>query len=133
MPRNPESIEQARRFAQAAARSLADDKCGDVRVLDVVGLTTICDFIVLGTGTSERQIRSVAKGVFETADAHDFQHMGGHRRDTASSSSNWVAMDFVDVVVHVFDREARLFYDLDNLYGDAKEVAWQERADAAVK
>ncbi|MEM8873944.1 MAG: ribosome silencing factor [Planctomycetota bacterium] len=124
--RSPEQLDQARAFAIAAARAMKDDRCSNVRVLDVVGLTSICDFIVLGTGTSERQMRTVVKSLFEVAEETGFDHMGGHRRDSAGQSSNWVALDFIDVVTHVFDPDAREFYDLDNLYGDAKDVAWEE-------
>ncbi|MEM6315146.1 MAG: ribosome silencing factor [Planctomycetota bacterium] len=128
MGQQQQQLDEARSFAIAAANAMKDDRCSNVRVLEVAGLTSICDFLVLGTGTSERQIRTVIKSLFEVAEELGFDHMGGHRRDSAGQSSNWAALDFVDVVAHVFDQDAREFYDLDNLYGDAREVAWEKQS-----
>jgi ribosome-associated protein len=91
-------------------------------VLDVSGLSPITDFFVLATGTSARQMRSVCG---------DIEELGAPLGHNALSRSgmegdHWMCIDFVDVVVHVFNDEARQFYDLDNLWGDAKRVEWKE-------
>jgi len=83
--------------------------------------------MVLATGTSPRQMKSVAD---------DLQELGESQRNPALSrvgdeSGQWIVVDFVDVVAHVFGAEARNFYDLDNLWGDAKIVEWEETVGAA--
>ena len=115
-------IESSRRLAVDAARLAAATHCTNVSVLDVRGLCPITDFLVIATGTSSRQMRSVAEEIMEMAD---------QRGDRALSSNgleggSWVIADFIDVILHVFSPEARLYYDLDNLWGDARHVHWDE-------
>ncbi len=109
-----------REFAVFAAALAAQTRCHHVVVLDVRGLSPITDFLVIGTGTSARQMRSVIDDLVE---------MGSERSQTALSRSgsdgeSWMLVDFVNVVVHLFSQEARQFYDLENLWGDARKVEW---------
>jgi len=117
----------ARQFAIEVARLLANTRCSHVRLLDATGISPITDYMVLATGTSPRQMKSVAD---------DLQELGESQRNPALSrvgdeSGQWIVVDFVDVVAHVFGAEARNFYDLDNLWGDAKIVEWEETVGAA--
>jgi ribosome-associated protein len=105
------------------ARLMSDTKCANVRVLDVTGLSPVCDFIVLGTGTSTRQMKTVADDVAEWGEEHGLRSFG-----KAGTGENWIALDLVDVVVHVFSQEGRHYYDLENLWGDATDVAWKRDA-----
>lgn len=89
-------------------------------VLNVIGLSPVTDYIVLGTGTSSRQIRSVAENL--RIAGREFGHRALPGGETAD---NWMLVDFVDVVVHLFDADARDYYDLDSLWGDAPRVAWE--------
>jgi ribosome-associated protein len=111
----------ARQLAIDAARMLADTRCHNVAVLDVSGLSPVTDFMVIATGTSPRQMRSAVDDVDEMAEP--LGHRALSRSDDGAGS--WILMDFVDVVVHVFSQEARAYYDLDNLWGDAQRVAWE--------
>ena len=112
--------ERAREFAISAARLLADDKCEGVIILDVRRLSPITDFLVIGTGTSDRQMRSVLVNVEEAGGAAGFAAFRTNRDDRAT----WLLADFVDVVVHVFEPNARAHYDLEMLWGDAVRVEW---------
>jgi ribosome-associated protein len=113
----------ARKFSIQSARHLANTRCQNVVVLDMQGLSPITDFLVIGTGTSPRQMRSVLDELEEIA-APD-----GHQKLSRSGddSGQWIVIDFVDVVVHLFSPEARNYYDLDNLWGDAPRVEWDEK------
>jgi ribosome-associated protein len=120
-------IESSRRLAIDAARLAASTHCSNVVILDVRGLSPITDFLVIATGTSPIQMRSVAQEVTEMAEA---------RGDRALSTSgleagSWILADFIDIVLHLFSPEARLYYDLDNLWGDARRVEWQEQPIAS--
>ena len=91
-------------------------------MLDATGISPITDYMILATGTSPRQMKSVAD---------DLEELGAAQNNRALSrvgddSGQWLVVDFVDVVAHVFSSEARSFYDLDNLWGDAKFVEWEE-------
>jgi ribosome-associated protein len=102
---------------------MADTKCANVRVLDVSGISPVCDFLVIGTGTSVRQMKTVADDVADWGKEHDLRSFG-----QAGTGENWIALDLVDVVVHVFSQEGRMYYDLDNLWGDATDVPWKRDA-----
>ena len=86
------------------------------------GLSPITDYMVIGTGTSPRQMRTVCDQLEEIAEPK------GHHKLSRSGdeSGQWIVIDFVDVVCHVFSQEGRAYYDLDNLWGDAHRVEWQE-------
>ena len=117
----------ARQFAVEAARVLFDTRCHNVAVLDVTGISPVTDFLVLANGTSPRQMRSASEAVEEFGDPLGHKTLSRSRDD----SGQWIVLDFVDVVVHVFNPDARLYYDLDNLWGDAKRVPWEREAQAA--
>lgn len=110
-----------RTFATHAARLLADSRCDDVRVLDVRSLSQVTDFFVIASGTSDRQIRSVGGDVEQLAALEGYRALGVQGRESAQ----WVVVDFVDVVVHLFAPESRAYYDLESLWGDAAKVDWQ--------
>ncbi len=111
---------EPREFALELARIAADHKADNVVVLDLRGLTSITDYLVISTGTSERQMRAVADHVREYAAKVGERPYGM----SGYESESWLLLDFVDVVVHVFSREARDYYDLELLWGDAPRLAW---------
>jgi ribosome-associated protein len=110
----------AKTFAIEAAKLAAATRCHSVVVLDVRGLSPMADFLVLATGTSDRQMRGVGNEIEELGDGVG-QHVV-HR----SSNETWILLDYVDVVVHLFEHETRMFYDLDSLWGDAPRVTWKD-------
>lgn len=114
----------ARTFAFHVARLMADTHCEDVLVLDVSKISQVTDFFVLGTGTSDRQMKSVAE------DLKKLGQLEGHGiyRAHGSGSDQWYVVDFVDVVVHLFEPGQRAWYDLDGLWADAERVAWKRPA-----
>ena len=112
----------ARQFATEAARLAANTRCHNVVVLDVRGLSPVTDYMVLATGTSPRQMKTVTDDLEELGEPMNY-----HRYSRADdAASNWTVIDFVDVVVHVFSQDARRYYDLDSLWGDAARVEWRE-------
>ena len=115
-------LAEARQFAVEVARLMANTRCHNVVVLDVSGLSPVTDFFVLGTGTSARQMKTVMEDVQELAEQRRVGCLGrsGYEGET------WMLCDMVDVLVHVFSQEGRMFYDLDSLWGDARKVEWKE-------
>ncbi len=111
-------------FAIEAARLARDDKCEQVLVLDVTDLSQLTDYLVIASGTSDRQMASTLQHIMELAKEHDLSSFG-RDRDT---SSTWFLADFVDVVIHLFEPNARAHYDLEMLWGDADRIKW-ERPD----
>ena len=105
-------------MAVVLARALDSKKGQDIKVLKTGDLTTLADYFVLCTATSNTQVKAMSDACEEAAEAHGerVHHIEGHRGGT------WLLMDFSSVVVHVFTDEARKFYDLERLWSDAQEV-----------
>ena len=121
-------LDTARRFAIQAARLAANTNCQNVVVLDVSAVSPVTDFMIIATGTSPRQMQTVCDEVEDAGEGQDFKAFSR----VGDDSANWTCIDFVDVVVHVFSQDARGYYDLDGLWGDATHVAWREEGDGTV-
>ena len=100
------------------AKALDSKKAGGLKVLKTEGLTTLADYFVICTATSNTQIKAMSDACEEAAEKNGERahHIEGHRGGT------WLLMDFSSVVVHVFTDEARKFYDLERLWSDAEEI-----------
>jgi ribosome-associated protein len=102
---------------------LADElRCEDVVILDLRDLSPACDYFLIATGTSDRQMRSVADAMDEHA-----EKAGHHRYGLAGyEQATWLLVDYVDLVVHIFDQDSREYYDLELLWGDAPRLEWAD-------
>ncbi len=112
----------ARAFALAAAKVAAERHCSDIVVLDLSGKSPATDYFVIATGTSDRQMRTVADEISQTAREQHFQRFGRAGYEQA----RWILLDYVDVVIHIFDSEYRDYYDLELLWGDAERLTIDE-------
>lgn len=95
--------------------SLDDLKGQNILALDVSGVSSVTDFMVMASGTSNRHVRSLVQHVVERARASGCEPMGIE----GQGSSDWVLVDLGDVVVHVMQEETRSFYDLERLWKSA--------------
>ena len=98
-----------------AAQAAYDKKGEDVQVLDLTELSDVCDYFVLATGTNNRQVDSIVDEIEEKGAEHPFSIEGREQK-------TWMLMDYGSVVVHVFTPEARDFYRLEKLWGDAPQL-----------
>ncbi len=113
---------RAREVAIAVARALDGAKCEHIVVLDVRELSQVTSYIVIGSGTSDRQIRTAAISAEEAA-----EEMGEATfRSNRNEASTWVVADFIDVVAHIFEPNARAHYDLEMLWDGGPEVEWRD-------
>jgi len=110
-----------RDFVIEAARLLADRHCENVVLLDVRGLSQVCDYVLIGSGTSDRQMKSLAEELEDLGGANDNPVF----RSSQDSSVTWIVIDFVDLVAHLFEPDQRAYYDLEGLWSDAESVDWQ--------
>ena len=113
--------DDARDFAVDAARLLADSHCDDILIFDVAELSPVTKYLIIATGTSDRQIKSVGADVAELGRQRDFDKYGSDR----DGSSTWVVIDLVEVMVHLFEPATRAHYDLEMMWGDAPQVDWR--------
>ena len=104
-----------------AARIAADNKGRDILVLDLRPCTPMFDYFVIATGTSRRQIHTLAEEIDAVLKGQGETRMGIEGYE----SSKWVVQDYGDMLVHVFDPDTRAYYSLEELWADAPRVDWE--------
>ena len=103
---NPDQLQQL------VITALEDLKAIDIRVLDVRELTSITDYMVICSGTSNRHVKSIANSVITSSKANDIQPLGIE----GETDSEWILIDLGDILVHVMQSKARERYDLESLW-----------------
>lgn len=97
-----------------------DDKKGEnIRMLDIRDVTVIAEYFIIATGNNENQVKAIADNVTEElAKKHGMtpKHVEGYNH------AEWILLDYADYVIHIFDKEQRLFYDLERIWRDGKEI-----------
>lgn len=116
------SSDRSLQLAMAAAREAEDNRGTNVVVLDMRSETTIFDYFVIATGTSNRQLRAMSDAIDDVLEKQ--QH---HRRlgREGYEESHWIALDYGSVVVHLFDATTRDYYRIEELWAGAKPVEWK--------
>jgi ribosome-associated protein len=104
--------------ALALCQALLTRKGLDIRALDLAEVSAFTDFFVIATGTSNRHAKTLADAVLETARELGERPIGVEGQQLG----RWILIDLADVVVHIFQQEARDFYDLERLWGEAERV-----------
>ena len=104
----------SREMAKAACHALSDKKAEEIRIIDISEISTIADYFIIADGSNKSQIQAMADNVSEVLGRAgvNLRQMEGYQ------NANWVLMDFQDVIIHIFDRENRLFYDLERIWRD---------------
>ena len=109
-------------LAVSVARAAADKLAEDIVILDLRGRNSVTDYFVLATVKNPRHQQAVNVAVVDCARSMGSRPYGAEGKN----EGRWSLLDFVDVVVHVFDTEWRKLYDLELLWGDAPRVEWEE-------
>jgi ribosome-associated protein len=111
-------------LAMSLAAAIDDKQGEEVRVLDLRGVCGFADYFVLATGGSDRHMRALADATLETASRSGAKPLGVEGKGLG----RWVLVDLGDVVVHLFSGEAREYFGLERLWGDAENVALEGAA-----
>ena len=122
-PGDPKVI---REFAIELARLSSELKCEQVVLIDVRGRNQLCEYLVIVSGTSDRQMKSVS----DQLKAFGAQHGSPRWKRDRDTNGTWIAADFVDVVVHLFEPGQRAWYDLEGMWADAPRVEWRRNVPA---
>lgn len=105
-------------MAKLAIEALEDKKAEDIRVIDISEVSVIADYFLIAGGNNRNQIQTLCDNVEEKLGRAGYLCRQKEGYDTA----NWILMDFGDVIVHIFDKENRLLYDLERIWRDGKMV-----------
>lgn len=115
-------MEAGREMAKLAYEALEDKKGLDMKIIDIRDVSCIADYFVIASGTNVNQVQAMVDNVEEKLGRAGFEP----KQIEGSRNSTWILMDYGDLIVHVFDEENRLFYDLERIWKDGKEMAAEE-------
>ncbi len=99
--------------------AIDDKKGGNTRILDISEITTISDYFVVTSGNNYNQVRAIADNVEEELLK---KHGKKPERVEGYNNGEWILLDYIDYVIHIFDKEQRLFYDIERIWSDGKEI-----------
>ncbi len=109
-------------YCKIASAALSDRKAEDIKIIDIRDLSPIADFFVIASGTNLNQIQAMR----DAADEALFKAGLNVKQVEGNSKSTWILMDYGDIIIHIFSREDRAFYDLERIWGDGKVVDIKE-------
>jgi len=111
-------MERSKLIVKKAYQALSDKKGEDIKIIEIGKLSTVADYFIIANGSNAPHVESLVDNVEEEL----LKEKIHAERIEGVRSSGWILMDYNDVVVHVFSKEDRLFYDLERIWRDGKEV-----------
>ena len=108
----------SKEMARIAYEALDEKKAEDIRILNIEKVSVIADYFLIASGTNRNQVQALAENVEEAL----YKAGCEVRQKEGVRSANWILMDYGDIIVHIFDRENRLFYDLERIWVDGENI-----------
>ena len=105
-------------LVKLAVSALEEKKASDISVIDITGLSVIADCFIIASAENERQTAALCDNVEETLGKAGYSL----RQIEGRNSANWILMDYNDVIIHIFDKENRLFYDIERIWKDGRKI-----------
>lgn len=108
----------SKEYCKVAITALEDRKAEDVKVIDIQEISPVADYFVIANGTNQNQIQAMRDACEEALYKAGLKV----RQIEGNSNSTWILMDYGDIIVHIFSKEDRLFYDLERIWRDGKVI-----------
>lgn len=105
-------------LVKAAYRALDEKKASDITVIDISGLSVLADYFIVASADNLRQTAALADNVEEKLAKAGF----ACRQIEGKAGAGWILMDYNDVIIHIFDKENRLFYDIERIWSDGRKI-----------
>ena len=112
-PMNP-----SKEMVKLAVKALEDKKGEDIKIIDIQNVSVLADYFIIARGANPNQVQAMADNVEEELFKAGFEA----RQVEGYNTANWILMDYNDIIVHIFSREDRLFYDLERIWRDGKVI-----------
>lgn len=111
-------MNNSKKMTTLAIKALEDKKGNDIRVIDIQDVSIIADYFIIASGSNRNQVQTMADNVEEVLGRSGYEprQLEGH------GTATWILMDYNDIIVHIFSEEDRLFYDLERIWRDGKNV-----------
>ncbi len=115
-------MNESKKMALLAVEALEDKKAEDITIIDISEVSVLADYFIIADGNNKNQVQAMVDNVQEELfkAGYEMKQMEGYRE------GNWILLDFGDIIIHIFDKENRLFYDLERIWKDGKEVSIEE-------
>lgn len=113
---------QSKEMAKLAYQALSEKKAEDIRIIDISEISVIADYFIIASGSNANQLQAMQDSVDEQLYKAGYyaKQIEGNQR------SSWILMDYSDIIVHIFSKEDRLFYDLERIWRDGKDIDPEE-------
>ena len=115
-------MEEAKKMALLALDGLEDKKAEDIAILDISEISVLADYFIIANGTNRNQVQAMADSVEEALGKAGYEP----KQIEGYQTANWILMDYKDIIVHVFGREDRGFYDLERIWRDGKQITRED-------
>ena len=119
------TVSTEKMMAQIACKAIDDKKGQDIKVIDIHTVSVIADYFVIASGSNSNQVQAIVDNVEEQLGRAGFEA----KQIEGNRNSSWILMDYGDVIVHIFDEENRLFYDLERIWRDGKVLEMDDFLD----
>ena len=118
--------EQSTQMAKLTITALEEKKAEDIRVIDISEVSVLGDYFIFASGNNRNQIQAMSDEVERLLGKSGYlvKHIEGY------DNANWILLDFGDIIIHLFDKENRLFYNLERIWRDGREVTFTETEKA---
>ncbi|MCL2253431.1 MAG: ribosome silencing factor [Lachnospiraceae bacterium] len=107
------------KMAKLAVTALEEKKAADIRIIDIGKVSVLGDFFIIATGNNRNQIQTMSNEVERVLGMKGYQIKQVEGYETA----NWILLDYGDIIIHLFDKENRIFYNLERIWRDGKDIA----------
>lgn len=116
------TLDEIRKMAAQAVEALEDKKAEDIRILDIREVSVVADYFIIASGNNRNQIQAFADEIEQRLGRAGYypKSLEGYE------NANWILLDFGDLVIHLFDKENRFFYDLERIWRDGRQIAAAE-------
>mgnify|MGYP002619553450 FL=1 len=108
----------SKELAKLACDALDDKKALEIKVINIENVSTLADYFIIASGTNRNQVQAMADNVDETLGRAGYEP----KQIEGYQNANWILMDYRDIVIHIFDEENRLFYDLERIWRDGTVI-----------
>ena len=112
----------SKKMALAALSALEDKKAEDIKIIEISEISPLADYFIIANGTNRNQVQALADHVEDL-----LGRLGYDRRPIEGyENANWILLDFKDIIIHIFDKESRSFYNLERIWRDGKMMTEED-------
>ena len=111
-------MNHSKEMAKLAIHALEDKKADNISIIDISNASVVADYFIIASGNNRNQVQALSDNVDETLGKAGYLN----RQVEGYSNANWILMDYKDIIVHIFDQENRLFYDLEKIWKNGTRI-----------